>query len=138
MAVGNDAMMQIMTEAILPALQRLVFDRTVLLRKQLILVIGEWMSHDGEDAESGRKYFFQQCEPDLFLLLILGMSDEAPEVQEAAMRNISAVGNAWVKRHPAGSQMDIVDYDDMDYNGDKQGSKMMARELLPLLLPKVR
>lgn len=46
LSVGNDAMERLMQEVILPALKKIVFDRTPALRKQLVGVVSGWLRQE--------------------------------------------------------------------------------------------
>ena len=144
LAVGNDAMPQVMSETVLPALEKTAFDRTPLVRKELAGVVGAWLQQGGTEQEMAHDessvppYYFQGCEADLLFVLLLGMSDETQEVVEATAGEAKAVGQAWVRRKQRKMAVFGGEEDDEDEDRSSQGeAAAMVRALLPSLLPKV-
>ena len=145
--VGNDAMARVVTDSILPSLKKVVFDRTPVLRKELVGVVGGWLQQgedEGEeeveeDVTSCPPYYFEGCEADLVFILLLGLSDEVAEVVEWTKEKVQAVGRGWAKQKerkrlvygppPVGAEE--------DENKGSSGAQIMVRALLPSLLPKV-
>lgn len=50
LSCGNDAMGRVLSESVLPALRKLVFDRTPAIRKELSVVVASWLTGDDEVA----------------------------------------------------------------------------------------
>ncbi|GAB5033920.1 heat repeat containing 2 [Nannochloropsis oceanica] len=146
LGVGNDSMARVVTDSVLPALKKLVFDRTPVLRRELVGVVGGWLQQgedEGENAipediNSCIPYNFEGCEADLMFALLLGLSDEVPEVAEATREKVQAAGRAWVtrKEHQRRINSPSVEAEGSDSEGSS-GAQRMVRFLLPSLLPKV-
>eukprot|EP00624_Nannochloropsis_granulata_P002686 evm.model.NODE_23502_length_7635_cov_33.958744.4 len=139
-------MARVVTDSVLPALKKLVFDRTPVLRRELVGVVGGWLQQGEElgenaiteDDMSCPPYYFESCEADLIFILLLGLSDEVPEVVEATREKVQAAGRAWVKRKERKRLVygPPVEAEDSDNEGGS-GAQVMVRFLLPSLLPKV-
>jgi hypothetical protein len=87
----------------------------------------------------------QGVEADLLLVLMLGLSDEAIEVQEATRRELTAVGDHWLTKGSEIITQDSGDKSGKDgedkgaviKGGEGVGAGEMTRALLPALVPKV-
>ena len=107
-------MERLMHDVLLPALKKIVFDRTPAMRKQLIAVVSGWLTQEtaffkvcihiykGNIVPWPYPCFvtqiMQTSEADLLLVLLLGFSDDTAEVREATKIEVDAVGKAWASR----------------------------------------
>ena len=83
---GSEALVKMMEDPLLPALKKLVQDRSASVRKELVAVLHSWFT-DLEDIK--------EVETPLFALWLALLSDATAEVQHDAVTAINDVGDQW-------------------------------------------
>lgn len=85
----------------------------------------------------------QGCEPDLLLLVLMGLSDELDEVRGTSRQELQAMGDAWWARTRASSDIEPgptakeMEEEEEEESGRLTGIERMTRALLGSLVPKV-
>lgn len=83
---GSDALVELMKEVVFPAISKVVFDRAASVRKQFALMLATWFQQMTE---------IRQFQASLFPLLLAGIVDESPEVQETALVKLNELAVTW-------------------------------------------
>lgn len=89
MPCGSEALSELMKDVLVPALNKVVFDRAPSVRKQLALALATWFTQI--DA-------IQQFYAALLPLLLAGVVDESPEVQSISLQQLDALAVVWAER----------------------------------------
>lgn len=130
---GTDHLENAMNEMIVPALKKLLFDRTASVRKELVLLLASWFVHL-EQIERYRKV--------LFPILLATISDDS--VSEFAVLKMNELGVLWeanVKQFEEVDEQSIFGFADIQQgsilpflNRPHPGARAMGRFLLPTIL----
>ena len=75
-----------MKDVLLPALSKVVYDRSATVRKQLVQTLASWF----EDIEELRNF-----EGKILPLLLSGLTDESPEVVNYTCEALEKLGGKW-------------------------------------------
>mmetsp|Transcript_29245 Transcript_29245/g.93541 ORF Transcript_29245/g.93541 Transcript_29245/m.93541 type:complete len:731 (-) Transcript_29245:21-2213(-) len=154
-------------EAVAPGMADLCNDGTPNVRKQCAQVLALWLGAARPAGTSSPGARPAEWAPDLFPLLLLGVTDEVPDVSKAALERVEAVGAAWEARQAVEAQegdvaggVDAMRIDeagdDIDSGVDAAvleaaaavlpppykgwpavGCRKMARGILPQLMPRL-
>ncbi|EWM21653.1 heat repeat containing 2 [Nannochloropsis gaditana] len=153
LSMGHDAMAHLLIENVLPQFEKLIFDRTSIIRGELLGLISSWLrqgvepKNDGEGERSAflsNQFHFEQCETELFFVLLMGLSDDDPDVKNMCRHTIDLVARDWLRRQVVKRAVhtDRTPLEDGEYISDLQSMEIcpanaMVRGLLRSLMPKV-
>lgn len=78
-----------MKDVVLPAISKVVFDRAPAVRKQLVVTLATWFATIRE---------IRQFQAPLFPLLLAGVVDESPEVQQVTREKLDELAPTLARR----------------------------------------
>ncbi|TDH64770.1 uncharacterized protein CCR75_001536 [Bremia lactucae] len=96
----SEALLELLTELLMPAVRKVVFDHAPSVRKQLVVTLAAWLSQINQ---------VQQFDKLIFPAFLAGITDESPEVRELSIAKMNEISTIWETRD--GSE--AVDENDM-------------------------
>lgn len=103
MPCGADALTELMKEVVLPAVSKVVFDRAPSVRKQFVVMLAAWFQQISE---------IRQFQAPLLPLLLAGVVDESPEVQQTALQKIDELATVLAQRSIEDSEAEPMTVDE--------------------------
>ncbi|TYZ59531.1 hypothetical protein PybrP1_003449 [[Pythium] brassicae (nom. inval.)] len=133
---GADALPELMKDVVLPAIRKVLFDRAPSVRKQFVVMLATWFAQIRE---------IRQFQAPLFPLLLAGVVDESPEVQQSTLEKLEELAVTLVKRAgEEGGESEPMAVDEGTSNSSaatpsayfSSGPPTPSGEVLPALLEK--
>ncbi|KAG6974883.1 hypothetical protein JG687_00000115 [Phytophthora cactorum] len=90
---GSEALPELITEVLLPAVSKVVFDHASSVRKQLVSTLAAWL---------GQIEQIEQFEASIFPIFLAGIVDESPEVRLLSLAKLNEISAIWETRDDDG------------------------------------
>ncbi|KAG3121103.1 hypothetical protein PI125_g590 [Phytophthora idaei] len=90
---GSEALPELITEVLLPAVSKVVFDHAPSVRKQLVSTLAAWL---------GQIEQIEQFEASIFPIFLAGIVDESPEVRLLSLAKLNEISAIWETRDDDG------------------------------------
>jgi dynein assembly factor 5 len=92
--IGAEGIANLMKDVMKKPLSKIVHDGSPTVRKEFIKMLTYWLRH----IETVQQFHY-----DLLPMLLSGLGDDNPDIQNFALKNVEALGEEWAAAQPPGS-----------------------------------
>ncbi|CAK4287642.1 hypothetical protein Ae201684P_000738 [Aphanomyces euteiches] len=127
---GSSSLPELMKDILLPNFIKVMFDRSPVVRKQLVQTTASWFEHIDE---------LREFEAPLLPLFLAGLADESPDVQNHSLQWLDMLSKKWAVDY-ASEDHDMEEHDNFIESPPfksrpPKGARLNAQRLLESVLP---
>jgi dynein assembly factor 5 len=134
---GAETLPELMNDILIPALTKVIFDRTPSVRKQFVLLVATWFKEIT---------IIKQFQTTLLPFLLAGMTDESPEVQQITHIKLEELSSKWEQEQADSTEIEpmAIDEDGSTFPGaanvpfktrTPRGARLLASSIISEVIP---